>query len=174
MTTNLFVNPIAFQPGEGTGVVVAPGTFKGSTAVYTTATGPTDLDAVFIPAKALAQDGDWLQFSAWGTYRPDKYTSFKVMLNGLDLISLVGPGTLGSTKQWSLNGTLLRKSSTGAELQYVAYLNDTTPAIIFGTLAPTTGLDWAATQTLKVRAETSDSAYPITQRAFLVTLGNRP
>ena len=177
MTPNLFINPIGFFPGDNpSNIVIAPGTLTGSVSdAATSGTALTDLGSVTIPAKALAQDGDWLAFDAFGDYTPAIWATIEVRLNGALLLEWLGPGDTGFLYEWHMTGRIMRKTSTGCRGTMMLRRND--GGVLkqeFGNPGPIAGLDWSADQTLKIRAQVTNATYPVTQRGWTVTLGNRP
>lgn len=116
-----------------------------------TGTSATDLYSKTIAANQLTLNGQSIHFEAAGTNNDATATVNLEALFAGNGIAGTGPVTISGTGVWSMQGTIIRATSTTARVYTIVTIDNCTQKV-FSTTANLTGLNWATTNILKIQA----------------------
>jgi len=116
-----------------------------------TGTSATDLYSKTIAANQFTLNGQSIHFEAAGINNDATATVNLEALFAGNGIAGTGAVTISATGVWSIQGTIIRATSTTARVYTVVTIDNCTQKV-FSTTANLTGLDWTTTNILKIRA----------------------
>lgn len=116
-----------------------------------TGTSATDLFSKTIAANQFTLNGQSIHFEAAGINNDATATVNLEALFAGNGIAGTGAVTISGTGAWSIQGTIIRATSTTARVYTVVTIDNCTQKV-FSTTANLTGLDWTATNILKIQA----------------------
>lgn len=162
MNYNEFINPVCVPMGEGTGKGMVVSCFHSSVVATTTvSTDASTLREIVVPAKALAQDGDVIDFHFCGQWDRTQL-SFLGLESPTGWSVVLAYGGVPDEPNWAMDVRLTRNSSNTAILETVlmhAHVSQgPVPQIT------TVAMDHSVAFTLKVVAQVISASYPVTMR----------
>lgn len=116
-----------------------------------TGTSATDLYSKTVAANQFTLNGQSIHFEAAGVNNDATATVNLEALFAGNGIAGTGAVTISATGAWTITGTIIRATSTTARV-YTTVTIDQCTQKVFLTTANLTGLDWTATNILKIRA----------------------
>lgn len=116
-----------------------------------TGTSATDLYSKTVAANQFTLNGQSIHFEAAGTNNDATATVNLEALFAGNGIAGTGAVTISATGVWSIQGTIIRATSTTARVYTVVTIDNCTQKV-FSTTANLTGLDWTGTNILKIQA----------------------
>lgn len=116
-----------------------------------TGTSATDLYSKTIAANQFTLNGQSVHFEAAGVFNDATATVNLEALFAGNGIAGTGAVTITGTGAWSMQGTIIRATSTTARVYTVVTIDNCTQKV-FSTTANLTGIDWTTTNILKIQA----------------------